>query len=497
MNASIDTARPQRPGARDSPPTQPVGGDAGLPRRSPAAGQLEREIVQANLGADGAASAAAREAIAMPPLSARQRAGLTVALSLAVFMNVLDLGDRECSRFPQLAGDLGTSADQGTWVITSFRGERGDRHAAHRLASAALRARCAVFLVCTAMFTVASLACGLSSNLAMLIAMRTIQGVFGGPMIPLSQSLLLKQLSRRPQEPRARVAHDVTIVAPVLGPILGGWITDNWNWAWIFYINVPGRESSPRCSPPALLRGRETATARVPADVVGIALLALASAACRSCSTAARTSTGSAPARSSRWPPFALVALAFFVAWELTEEQPAVGPLALRAAQLHRRAHWRCAWVSAPTSANIVLLPLWLQTRWVYTATWAGLASAPVGLLPIALVALIARLLEQHRPALDHDGEPVRVRARVHFWFAGFNTAVTFSMLAWSRFAQGVGLALFFVPLMSIVLSGLPPGRVASASGLANTLRTLAGQLRHFAHLRLGGTGASASSGRT
>jgi len=128
-----------------------------------------------------------------------------------------------------------------------------------------------------------------------------------------------------------------------------------------------------------------------------------------------------------------------------------------------------------------VLLPLWLQTQMGYTATWAGLASAPVGLLPIALVALIARYSSRI------DLRWITTASMCAFGAASFlvrrlQHEVSFPMLAWSRFAQGVGLALFFVPLMSIVLSGLPPGRVASASGLANTLRTLAGQLRHLAH---------------
>jgi len=225
----------------------------------------------------------------MAPLSARQRVALTIALSLAVFMNVLDLAIANVA-IPQLAGELGTSADQGTWVITSFAvsaaiampltGWLGRRYGEVR-----------VFLVCTAMFTVASLACGLSSNLAVLIAMRTIQGVFGGPMIPLSQSLLLNNYPADRKNVALALLMMVTIVAPVLGPILGGWITDNWNWAWIFYINVPIGIVATLLTA-ALLRGRETASE----------CSRSASAACRSCSTAARTSTGSPRVPSSRSP---------------------------------------------------------------------------------------------------------------------------------------------------------------------------------------------------
>jgi DHA2 family multidrug resistance protein len=406
----------------------------------------------------------------MPPLSARQRAGLTVALSLAVFMNVLDLAIANVA-IPQLAGELGTSADQGTWVITSFAvsaaiampltGWLGRRYGEVR-----------VFLVCTAMFTVASLACGLSSNLAMLIAMRTIQGVFAGPMIPLSQSLLLNNYPADRKSLALALLMMVTIVAPVLGPILGGWITDNWNWAWIFYINVPVGIVATLLTA-ALLRGRETATARVPADVVGIGLLALGIGSLQIMLDRGKDLDWFGSGAIVALAAVALVALAFFVAWELTEEQPAVD-LSLFARRNFTAGTLALCLGFGAYFGNIVLLPLWLQTQMGYTATWAGLASAPVGLLPIALVALIAR----YSSSIDLrwiTTASLCAFGLASFWFAGFNTAVTFSMLAWSRFAQGVGLALFFVPLMSIVLSGLPPGRVASASGLANTLRTLAG----------------------
>ena len=406
----------------------------------------------------------------MPALSARERAALTVALSLAVFMNVLDLAIANVA-IPQLAGELGTSADQGTWVITSFAvsaaiampltGWLGRRFGEVR-----------VFLVCTAMFTVASLACGLASSLPMLIGMRTIQGVFGGPMIPLSQSLLLNNYPEDRKGVALALLMMVTIVAPVLGPILGGWITDNWNWAWIFYINVPVGIVATALTA-ALLRGRETATARVPVDFVGIGLLALGIGSLQILLDRGKDLDWFHSGAIVALGALAVVGLAFFVAWELTEKQPAVD-LTLFARRNFTAGTIALCLAFCAYFGNIVLLPLWLQTQMGYPATWAGLASAPVGLLPIALVALIARYM---------SGVDLRWLSTASlcafgvasFWFAGFNTEVSFSMLAWSRFAQGVGLALFFVPLMSILLSGLPPARLASASGLANTLRTIAG----------------------
>jgi DHA2 family multidrug resistance protein len=406
----------------------------------------------------------------MPPLTARQRAALTVALSLAVFMNVLDLSIANVA-IPDLAGELGTSADQGTWVITSFAvsaaiampltGWLGRRFGEVR-----------VFLVCTAMFTLASFLCGLASNLAMLIGMRAFAGVFAGPMIPLSQSLLLNNYPDDRKSLALGLLMMVTIVAPVLGPVLGGWITDNWNWSWIFYINVPvGIVATVLAA--VLLRGRETPTSRPPVDFVGIGLLALGVGSLQVLLDRGKDldwfNSGSIIALGV----VALVALAFFVAWELTEEQPAVD-LTLFARRNFTAGTLALCLGFFAYFGNIVLLPLWLQTQMGYTATWAGIATAPVGILPLLLVALVARFMGW----ID-----LRWTASASFcalglaslWFAGFNTDVSFSMIAWSRFAQGAGLALFFVPLMSILLSGLPPNRLASASGLANTLRTIAG----------------------
>jgi DHA2 family multidrug resistance protein len=385
-------------------------------------------------------------------------------------MNVLDLSIANVA-IPDLAGELGTSADQGTWVITSFAvsaaiampltGWLGRRFGEVR-----------VFLACTAMFTLASLACGLAWNLPMLIVMRTIQGAFGGPMIPLSQSLLLNNYPDDRKSLAMALLMMVTIVAPVLGPILGGWITDHWNWAWIFFINVPVGIVATLLTA-ALLRGRETPTARVPVDYVGIGLLAVGIGSLQIMLDRGKDLDWFGSAAIVALAAVALVALAFFVVWELTEKQPAVDLTLFARRNFTAGTAALCLGFGA-YFGNIVLLPLWLQTQMGYTATWAGLATAPVGLLPIALVALIARYTR---------GVDLRWIATASFcalaaaslWFSGFNTEVSFPMLAWSRFAQGVGLALFFVPLMSILLSGLPPERVASASGLANTLRTLAG----------------------
>jgi DHA2 family multidrug resistance protein len=406
----------------------------------------------------------------MPSLSPAQRAALTVSLSLAVFMNVLDLAIANVA-IPSIAGELGASTDEGTWVITSFSvsaaigmplsGWLGRRFGEVR-----------TFLYCTAAFTVASFLCGLALDLPMLVAMRVVQGIFAGPMIPLSQSLLLANYPENRKNLALALLMMVTVTAPVLGPILGGWITDNWRWEWVFYINVPIGIVATLLTA-WLLRGRETPTARVPVDRVGIGLLAIGVGSLQVMLDRGKDLDWFNSGAIVALAVAACVGLAFFVAWELTDEQPAVD------LRLFARRNFTAGTVAlclgfAVFFGNIVLLPLWLQTQLAYTPTWAGLTSAPVGVLPVVLSPFVGRYM--HRVDLRWLATAsLAAFGAAAFWYAGFNTQVSFGELAWSRFAQGVGLALFFPPLLAIVLSGLPASRVASASGLANTLRTLAG----------------------
>src|SRR5216683_2267039 len=173
---------------------------------------------------------------APPPLTDGALALGSIALSLATFMNVLDTSIANVS-IPAISGDLAVSADQGTWVITSFAvanaislpltGWLTVRYGQVRL-----------FIASTLLFVVASFLCALAPSLAWLIAFRVLQGAVAGPMIPLSQSLLLSSYPKEKAGSALAIWAMTTLVAPVVGPLLGGWITDNISWPWIFYINV-------------------------------------------------------------------------------------------------------------------------------------------------------------------------------------------------------------------------------------------------------------------
>ena len=188
-------------------------------------------------GTNRSADAVADRACRARPAVGRALALGTIALSLATFMNVLDTSIANVS-IPAIAGDLGVSPDQGTWVITSF----GVANAISLPLTGWLTQRYGqvrLFIASVLLFVVASFLCGLAPSLPLLIFFRVLQGAVAGPMIPLSQSLLLSSYPKAKAGSALAMWSITTLVAPVVGPLLGGWITDNISWPWIFYINVP------------------------------------------------------------------------------------------------------------------------------------------------------------------------------------------------------------------------------------------------------------------
>src|SRR6202166_2737942 len=220
--------------------------------------------------APAAAPASAAPAAAAPPLTGSALVLGTIALSLATFMNVLDTSIANVS-IPAIAGALGVSPSQGTWVITSFAvanaislpltGWLTQRYGQVRL-----------FTASVLLFVLASLLCAIAPSIELLILFRVIQGAVAGPMIPLSQSLLLSSYPKRKAGTALGMWSITTLVAPVAGPLLGGWITDNFSWPWIFYINIPVGLAAAAATR-AIYRRRETPTHKLPIDAVGLGLL--------------------------------------------------------------------------------------------------------------------------------------------------------------------------------------------------------------------------------
>src|SRR5216110_2340968 len=322
-----------------------------------------------------------------PPLEGSARIWGTIALSAATFMNVLDTSIANVS-LPAIAGDLGVSSTQGTWVITSFAvanaiavpltGWLTQRYGQVRL-----------FLATTALFVAASFLCGLALSMPMLVFFRVVQGAVAGPMIPLSQTLLLSTYQREKAGVALATFSLTILVAPVVGPLLGGWITDNFSWPWIFYINVPVGLVALGMTW-MIYRDRETPRVKRPIDGVGLALLVVWVGALQLMLDKGKDLDWFESPEIAALAIAAALAFCLFLAWELTEAHPVVD-LSLFRNRNFSTGTLAISLAYAAYFGSIVLLPLWLQQYMGYTATDAGLVLAPVGVLALVLTPIVGR----------------------------------------------------------------------------------------------------------
>ena len=403
------------------------------------------------------------------PLVGGQRALLTLGLALAVFMNVLDVSIANVS-IPTIAGDMAVSPTQGTWVITSFAVANAiavpiSGWLAKRVGEVRL------FVVCTVLFTLFSLLCGLAFNFEMLLLARICQGAVAGPMIPLSQSLLLANYPADRRGFANGIWGMTAVVGPIAGPVLGGWITDSYHWSWIFLINLPVGVFSALVTW-ALLKNRETPTRRLPLDRVGLVLLIIGVGALQVMLDKGNDEAWFQSSFIITLAVIAAVTLSFFVVWEWTEPDPLVD------LKLFKRRNFSIACIIVTLGfmtyfGGVVLFPLWLQNQMGYSATWAGLATASLGLLGVVFSPIIGRLTDRFDVRIIIT-VGMAIFAGLSFVKAGFNVHVSFEQLVLARIFWGLGLACFFIPLITLSLSGLPASQVASASGLFNFVRLVA-----------------------
>jgi DHA2 family multidrug resistance protein len=406
----------------------------------------------------------------MAPLSGVTLALGTVALSLATFMNVLDTSIANVS-LPAIAGDLGVSPDQGTWVITSF----GVANAISLPLTGWLTQRYGqvrLFVASVLLFVIASFLCALAPTLGLLIAFRVLQGVVAGPMIPLSQSLLLSSYPKAKAGSALAIWGITTLVAPVVGPLLGGSITDNISWPWIFYINIPVGLAAVGVTW-MIYRTRETPSRKLPIDGVGLGLLVVWVGALQIMLDKGKDLDWFGSPQITTLAMTAVAGFALFVVWELTEAHPVVD-LRLFA----RRNFWTSSLAMSLAYGtffgNVVLLPLLLQQDMGYTATQAGMVLAPVGVLAILLTPPVGRTVHKIDARHFATGAFV-VFALVLYMRSRFNTSADLWTLMVPTIIQGAAMAIFFIPLVTLSLSGLSPDRIPAASGLFNFARITAG----------------------
>lgn len=407
------------------------------------------------------------------PLTGAPLAWMTVALAMATFMQVLDSTIANVA-IPTIAGNLGASNSQGTWVITSF----GVANAISIPITGWLAKRIGevrLFLWATGLFALASWLCGVSNSLEMLIFFRVIQGLVAGPLIPLSQSLLLNNYPPAKRSTALALWSMTVIVAPICGPILGGYISDNYHWGWIFFINIPIGIAVVLLTLKTL-KGRETETQIRPIDTVGLVLLVLGIGCLQVMLDRGKELDWFNSPEIIILTIIAVVALAFLIVWELTDDNPIVD-LSLFKSRNFTIGTLCISLAYMLYFGSIVLLPQLLQEVFGYTATWAGLASAPVGILPVLMSPIIGRFA--HRLDMRWLVTFSFIMYAVCFYWRAytFEPGMNFGASAWPQFVQGFAVGCFFMPLITIILSGLPPSRMAAASSLSNFTRTLAGSI--------------------
>ena len=395
---------------------------------------------------------------------------LTIAMAVATFMEVLDTAIANVS-VPTIAGNLATSPNQGTWVVSSYglaaaiavplTGWIANRFGQVR-----------VFLISIILFTLTSALCGLADSLPMLVSFRFLQGLVSGPMVPLSQTLLLANYPPHRRGVAMAIWAMTVVVAPIFGPLLGGYITDNLTWPWIFYINVPIGLLAAFITY-TFLRKRETPTQKLPIDVVGIVLLVLGVGSLQLMLDNGNDLDWFSSNIIVALCVTSITALAFFVAWELTDKHPIVDLTLLK----HRNFRYGVLALSFGFMAFFglnVMFPLWLQTVMNYTPTWAGIATAPVGIFALLFSPVVGKNINRLDLRMVATASFI-IFGGTAYWFSKFNLDTSLSHLIPPRMIQGFAIACFFVPINTIILSGITPDKMAAASGLANFFRTISG----------------------
>jgi DHA2 family multidrug resistance protein len=405
-----------------------------------------------------------------PPLKGGQLFLATLAVALATFMNVLDTSIANVA-IPTISGNLGVSVDEGTWVITVF--------AAANAVSIPLTGwltqrigQIKLFVGAILLFVLSSWLCGAAPTLPVLLAARVLQGVVAGPLIPLSQAILLSSWPKAKSSIALSLWAMTATVGPIAGPALGGWITDSYSWSWIFYINIPVGIFAAGITW-MIYRTRETPTQKLPIDAVGLGLLITWVASLQIMLDKGKDLDWFLSPVIVVLAITAAISFAFFVVWELTEKNPIVD-LRLFSQRNFLGGTAAISVAYGVFFGNLVLLPQWMQEYLNYRSVDAGLVTAPLGIFAVLLAPVMGRVL----PRSD-----ARIIATLAF--VGF--AIVFYMrskyvvdidtfhLVLPTLLQGIPMALFFVPLTAIILAGQPPHRIPAAAGLSSFARIFCG----------------------
>lgn len=398
-----------------------------------------------------------------------------MTVMLATFMEVLDTSVANVA-LPHIAGNLSASTDESTWMLTSYL-------VANAIVLpmggwfSMLLGRKRFYMICVALFTVSSFLCGLAPSLGALIFCRVLQGIGGGALQPVSQAILVESFPREKQGMAMAFYGMGVVVAPVIGPTLGGWITDNYTWRWIFFINIPvGILSLVLTSllifdPPYLKRKSLGNGFKV--DYLGFGLLALGLGALEVVLDEGQKEDWFSSHFILTFAIVTAVCLVGVVLWELRQKEPIID------FHILKDRNYTLATVSMLVLgfvlyASTALMPLFLQTLLGYTALMSGLVLSPGGLVIVCCLPAVGLLVRKYQPRwLVIFG--VVVTSLGLFRMAQFTLGTDYQTAVTSRMVQSLGLAFLFVPISATAFAYIPKDRTNYATGLFNLARNIGG----------------------
>jgi MFS transporter, DHA2 family, multidrug resistance protein len=405
-----------------------------------------------------------------PPQTNKWVVALTVILP--TFLEVMDTSVVNVS-LPHMQGSLSAGVDEVTWVLTSYLVANAIIiPITGWLAGIFGRKRYLIFSI--ALFTASSLACGAAPSLEFLVLARVLQGLGGGGLQPLSQAILLETFPPKEHGMAMAVFGMGVVLAPILGPVVGGWITDNWTWRWVFYINLPVGLIAVALAallihdPPYIRR------AKIHIDSWGLFLITVGLGCLQIVLDKGEREDWFASGFILTMSIIAAAALILFVIVELRVEHPVVNLRVFKdatfaAGNMMMFMGFFCLF------GSFVLLPLYAQTLMGYTAMWAGLVLGPGGLASLFIMPIGGALMKKGVRPRRLLALGLATMAYALWLMSGLNLGAGFSAISLPRFIQGFGLGLFFVPLAASTYVNIPREEMGNASGIFNLLRNLGG----------------------
>jgi DHA2 family multidrug resistance protein len=401
---------------------------------------------------------------------------IAVAVTLATFMEVLDTSIANVA-LPHIAGGLSAGTDESTWILTSYLVSNAIVLPLSGWISSII-GRKRFYMSCVAIFTISSFLCGIAPSLPLLILFRVLQGVGGGGLQPSEQAILADTFPPAKRGMAFAVYGIAVVMAPAIGPTLGGWITDNYTWRWIFFINIPVGILSLLLTqrliqdPPYQTR-RKLSETRI--DYVGLGFVALGLGTLQVVLDKGQRDDWFESHFILALSIISAVSLIFVIFWEWHHKEPVID-LHLFRERTFATANFLMFMLGFALLSTTLMLPLFMQTLLGYTAERAGMGLSPGGLVVMVLMPLVGFLLSRTdaRRLLIFG---LTMLSMSLFYMTRFDLAVDFKTLVLARMLQAVGLAFLFVPINTAAYAYLPRDKNNAASGLMNLGRNIGGSV--------------------